>query len=74
MIGHKVIASVVKSELKNITKILNSPALQNGAQVDYLFTELYPEVKKIANAQLRKMGQQAELLPTMLVNEYFIKL
>ena len=62
------------SELKNITKILNSHALQSGAQVDYLFTELYPEVKKIANAQLRKMGQQAELSPTMLVNECFIKL
>ena len=62
------------SELKNITKILNSHALQSGAQVDYLFTELYPEVKKIANSQLRKMGQQAELSPTMLVNECFIKL
>jgi RNA polymerase sigma factor (TIGR02999 family) len=62
------------SEFKNITKIINSQALQKGAKVDFLFTELYPEVKKIANAQLRKMGQQADLSPTMLVNECFIKL
>jgi len=62
------------SEIKNITKILNSHALQKGAAVDYLFTALYPEVKKIANAQLRKMGQQQDMSPTMLVNECFIKL
>lgn len=62
------------SNLKNITKIINSGALQEAKKVDWLFERLYPEVKKIANAQLRKLGHGSEMSATMLVNECFIKL
>ncbi len=62
------------SNSPNITKIINSDALKAGKKVDWLFEQLYPEVKKIANAQLRKMGQNSEMTPTVLVNECFIKL
>lgn len=58
----------------NITKIINSDALKAGKKVDWLFEQLYPEVKKIANAQLRKLGASTETTATMLVNECFIKL
>ncbi|MEZ5471618.1 MAG: ECF-type sigma factor [Marinicella sp.] len=58
----------------NITKIINSDALKAGKKVDWLFEQLYPEVKKIANAQLRKLGASSETTATMLVNECFIKL
>jgi RNA polymerase sigma factor (TIGR02999 family) len=62
------------SDLQNITKIINSDALREGKKVDWLFEKLYPEVKKIANAQLRRLGQGSEMSATMLVNECFIKL
>lgn len=62
------------SEHQNITKIINSAALQAGSKVDWLFEKLYPEVKKIANSQIRKLGSSSEMSPTMLVNECFIKL
>ncbi|MGJ8662502.1 MAG: ECF-type sigma factor [Marinicella sp.] len=62
------------SDLKNITKIINSDALREDKKVDWLFDKLYPEVKKIANAQLRRLGRSSEMSATMLVNECFIKL
>ncbi len=62
------------TEFQNITKIINSDALHAEKKVDWLFEQLYPEVKKIANAQLRKIGTGSELSATMLVNECFIKL
>lgn len=62
------------TELENITKIINSDALRESKKVDWLFEKLYPEVKKIANAQLRRLGRTSEMSATMLVNECFIKL
>ncbi len=62
------------SEFENITKIINSNALMADKKVDWLFEQLYPEVKNIANAQLRKIGPGSEMSATMLVNECFIKL
>jgi len=62
------------SDLSNITKIINSDAVRQGQKVDWLFEKLYPEIKKIANAQLRKLGHGSEMSATMLVNECFIKL
>ncbi len=62
------------SDLENITKIINSDALRAGKKVDWLFEKLYPEVKKIANAQLRRLGRSSGMSATMLVNECFIKL
>jgi RNA polymerase sigma factor (TIGR02999 family) len=62
------------TDIENITKIINSDALREGKKVDWLFDKLYPEVKKIANAQLRRLGRSSEMSATMLVNECFIKL
>lgn len=60
--------------LGDITAFLNRNQALNRDQWDHLFEMLYPEVKKIANQQLNKIIRTAELTPTVLVNECYLKL
>lgn len=62
------------SQLDQITKIINSQKIDNDSTLDYLFDQLYSEVKIIANAQLRKVGGSEDHSATSLVNECFLKL
>ena len=48
-------------------------ALSNH-QFDQLFTRLYPEIKKIAHAQLHQLQAGQTLTPTVLVSECYLKL
>ncbi len=60
--------------LDSITEFLNKGGEPTKDKLDTLFQHLYPEIKKIANAQLSKMNSHHVLSPTILVNECFLKL
>jgi RNA polymerase sigma factor (TIGR02999 family) len=50
-----------------------SEALSNH-QFDQVFSRLYPEIKKIAHAQLHQLQAGQTLTPTVLVSECYLKL
>jgi len=60
--------------LENITEFLNTHDELSQDKLDTLFEVLYPEVKKIANAQLHKMSSHHVMSATVLVNECYLKL
>jgi RNA polymerase sigma factor (TIGR02999 family) len=59
----------------NIDRTVSSPqdTLSNH-QFDQLFSRLYPEIKKIAHAQLHQLQAGQTLTPTVLVSECYLKL
>jgi len=60
--------------IENITQFLNTGVEPHSDKLDKLFDILYPEIKKIANAQLHKMRSHNVISATILVNECYIKL
>jgi len=60
--------------MKNqITKILSGKV--NGRDtLDQVFNLMYPEIKKLANAQLARLNTGQTITPTVLVNECYMKL
>ncbi len=56
-----------------ITKILSAKV--NGRDtLDQVFNLMYPEIKKLANAQLSRLNTGQTITPTVLVNECYLKL
>ena len=57
----------------SITQILNDHV--NGRNtLDQVFNAMYPEIKKLANAQLSRLNTGQTITPTVLVNECYLKL
>lgn len=61
-------------DFSGITQLFSDPELSSKRQIDALFHQLYPEIKKIAQSQLFKNRSEKEITPTVLVNECYIKL
>ncbi|VAW36893.1 hypothetical protein MNBD_GAMMA01-2151 [hydrothermal vent metagenome] len=60
--------------MKNqITKIL-SQQVKGRDTLDQIFNLMYPEIKKLANAQLSRLNTGQTITPTVLVNECYMKL
>jgi RNA polymerase sigma factor (TIGR02999 family) len=60
--------------MKNqITQIL-SGQVSSKANLDEVFNLMYPEIKKLANAQLSRLNTGQTITPTVLVNECYMKL
>lgn len=56
-----------------ITQILSSK-IKGRDTLDKVFNLMYPEIKKLANAQLAKLNTGQTITPTVLVNECYMKL
>lgn len=56
-----------------ITQILKDK-VNNRDTLDQVFKILYPEIKKLANAQLARLNTGQTITPTVLVNECYMKL
>ena len=56
-----------------ITKIL-SGQVNDRDTLDQVFNLMYPEIKKLANAQLARLNTGQTITPTVLVNECYMKL
>jgi RNA polymerase sigma factor (TIGR02999 family) len=57
-----------------VTRLLSSWAAGNRSAYEQLFPLLYPQLKRIADRQLRGERQGHTLQPTALVNEAFLEL
>jgi len=57
-----------------ITELLQHVAAGDRAAIDAVFTALYPDLKRIARARLRRQGHGDGLHTTTLVHESFVRL
>nr|HET7858025.1 ECF-type sigma factor [Caldimonas sp.] len=57
-----------------ITKLLQQAAAGDRAALDRVYAALYPELKRIARARLRRQGRGDDLGTTTLLHESFIRL
>jgi RNA polymerase sigma factor (TIGR02999 family) len=57
-----------------ITQLLREAAAGDRAAVDAVFGALYPDLKRIAHARLRRQGQADGMHTTTLVHESFLRL
>ncbi len=57
-----------------VTELLRAAQGGDDGASQQLFARLYPELKRLAHASLRKRGGLAELDTTMLVHESFLRL
>ncbi|MGJ8662330.1 MAG: ECF-type sigma factor, partial [Marinicella sp.] len=60
--------------MNNITKFLESQNDFENDQINFLFHNLFSEIKKIARVQLNKFPISHDMSPTVLVNECYLKL
>ena len=56
-----------------ITQIL-SQRVESKETLDKVFNLMYPEIKRLANAQLSRLNTGQTITPTVLVNECYMKL
>jgi len=58
----------------SISELLAAWGHGEPAALDRLIPLVYPELKKLARAFLRRAGRQPSLQPTLLINEAFVRL
>ena len=57
-----------------ITQLLQRAAAGDRAALDAVYASLYPDLKRVARARLRRQGRAASVNTTMLVHESFERL
>ncbi len=60
--------------MPNNHKVTTDSNIISGGSINQSFTALYPEIKKIAHAQLHKLQPGKTITATVLVNECYLKL
>ena len=57
-----------------ITELLHAARGGNACALDQVFAKVYPTLRTLASARLRRAGAEATLTPTVLVHETYLKL
>ena len=58
----------------DITELLHQAGTGDQSALDALFTELRPELRRLAHARLARGGRHTLLETTVLINECYLKL
>lgn len=68
------IASGERATMGDITELLHQARTGDQSALDALFTELHPELRRLAHARLARGGRHTLLETTVLINECYLKL
>jgi RNA polymerase sigma factor (TIGR02999 family) len=60
--------------IDDLTRMLNDPAHRDGVDAERLWSVIYQEIHDVARRACRAESSRAQLQPTMLVHELFLKM